>query len=77
MIYLKIWQHREKKIEARNAIAKFFKTIDFRLNGKNPNYPLQWTFFGNFFHPLNYLYKNNILKVLPVDEVKNAGIYHR
>ncbi len=68
---------REKKIEARNALVKFFKTLDFRLKGKNPNYPLQWTFFGNFFHPLNYLYKKNILKVLPADSVKNAGIYHR
>jgi hypothetical protein len=68
---------REKKIEVRNFIAKFFKTIDFRLKGKNPNYPLQWTFFGNFFHPLNYSYKNNILNILPVDDVKNVGIYHR
>jgi hypothetical protein len=68
---------REKKLESRNPLTRFFKTIEFRIKGKNPNYPLQWTFFGNFFHPLNYLYKNNVSNQLPVDEVKNAGIYHR
>ncbi|MCL6258251.1 hypothetical protein M3O96_04080 [Aquiflexum sp. TKW24L] len=68
---------REKKLEASNPITKLFKTIDFRFKGKNPNYPLVWTFFGDFFHPLNYLYKNHISNQLPVDEKKNAGIYHR
>lgn len=68
---------REKKLEAKGLLSKILKTIDFRLKGKNPDYPLQWTFFGNFFHPLNYKYKNHVLNLLPVDEVKNAGIYHR
>ncbi|MFN3999967.1 capsular polysaccharide synthesis protein [Algoriphagus sp.] len=68
---------REKKLEASNPLIKIFKTIEFRIKGKNPNYPLQWTFFGNCFHPLNYHYKNHISNLLPVDEEKNAGIYHR
>lgn len=68
---------REKKLEASNPLTKIFNTIEFRMKGKNPNYPLQWTFFGNFFHPLNYKYKNHISNQLPVDEEKNAGIYHR
>lgn len=68
---------REKKLEARNPLTKIIKTMEFRMKGKNPNYPLQWTFFGDFFHPLNYKFKNHISTQLPVDEEKNAGIYHR
>lgn len=68
---------REKKLEVNNPITGLIKSVEYRLKGKNPKYPLRWTFFGDFFHPLNYFYRDHISNQLPVDEQKNAGIYHR
>lgn len=42
-----------------------------------PHYPIQWTFIGDFFHPLVYKYREGVLKTLPVDEVENLGLPYR
>lgn len=42
-----------------------------------PHYPIQWTFIGDFFHPLVYKYRESVLKTLPVDEVENLGLPYR
>jgi hypothetical protein len=68
---------REKKIEANNFFSKNLKKLTYKIQGRNADYPLPWTVFGNIFHPLNYGYRENILKTLPVDSMKNAGVYHR
>lgn len=68
---------REKKIETHNIFSKNLKKLTYKIQGRNVNYPLPWTVFGNIFHPLNYKFRKNILKTLPVDSIKNAGIYHR
>ncbi|WP_373520508.1 capsular polysaccharide synthesis protein [Aquiflexum sp.] len=68
---------REKKIETNNFFSRNLKKITYRIQGRNVNYPLPWTVFGNIFHPLNYRFRKNILKTLPVDTIKNAGVYHR
>ena len=68
---------REKKIEANNFFSKSLKKLTYKIQGRNTNYPLPWTVFGNIFHPLNYRYRKNILKTLPLDSIKNAGVYHR
>lgn len=40
-------------------------------------YPLDWTVFGNIFHPLNYKYRHNVKKTLPFDLVENLGRSYR
>ncbi|MCH7415801.1 capsular polysaccharide synthesis protein [Belliella sp. R4-6] len=68
---------REKKIEKKFFISKFLKKLSYLSQGRNIHYPLPWTLFGNIFHPVNYRFRNNILKTLPCDTVKNAGVRHR
>lgn len=68
---------REKRIETNNFFSKSFKKLIYRIQGRNVDYPLPWTVFGNIFHPMNYRFRQNILKTLPVDSIKNAGVYHR
>jgi hypothetical protein len=68
---------RENKIEANNFFSKNLRKISYKIQGRNADYPLPWIVFGNIFHPLNYRYRENILKTLPVDSIKNAGVYHR
>lgn len=68
---------REKKIESEKFFSSNLKKITYRIQGRNVNYPLPWTVFGNIFHPLNYRFRDHIIKTLPVDSIKNAGIYHR
>lgn len=68
---------REKKIESRTLIGYTAKKINHLFLGREIHYPIPWTLFGNLFHPLNLVFKNNISRKLPQDTVKNAGIYHR
>jgi hypothetical protein len=68
---------REKKVVGKNVFSKLSIRIKNLLTGRNDNYPLPWTVFGNVFHPLNYKFKKNISLNLPQDNIKNAGIYHR
>ena len=68
---------REKKIEDKNIFKKIFNLLKFKYQGRSIHYPLEWTLFGNVFHPLILKYKQHVSKNLPVDTIKNAGIYHR
>ncbi len=68
---------REKKKTGKNLFSKLAISAKNLLTGRNNNYPLPWTVFGNVFHPLNYKFKNHISLNLPKDKIKNAGIYHR
>lgn len=68
---------REKRIEAKNFLVKELKHRYYLMSGRSPGYPLPWTLFGNIFHPLNYKYKCHVSTMLPQDQRKNAGIYHR
>jgi hypothetical protein len=68
---------REKYTKPTNVLHGSFLFIKKTLEGRNPYYPLEWTLFGNVFHPLNLKYKDNISRNLPVDRLKNAGVYHR
>lgn len=68
---------REKHVHARNFLHRIQLTIKAYWSGRNLDYPLDWTLFGNVFHPLVYKYKHNICRELPQDKRKNAGIYHR
>lgn len=54
----------------RNRIKRWFR---FETN----NYPLEWTVFGNIFHPLNYKYRQNIKRTLPSDITENLGLPYR
>jgi len=68
---------REKKIHRKNIFQELFVQIKCLCTGRNPNYPLDWTVFGNIFHPAVYRYRDHIARNLPTDQAKNAGIYHR
>lgn len=68
---------REKYIKPKNFLHKIGIQIKYLYSGRNPKYPLPWTIFGNIFHPAVYKYKTHVVKSLPADTVKNAGIYHR
>ena len=68
---------REKKVVGKTKLANLFIRLKNIITGRNNNYPLPWTVYGNIFHPLNYEYKKHISLTLPQDKVKNAGIYHR
>lgn len=68
---------RERKITAKNRLAKLFAQIKFRYAGRSTTYPLEWTLFGNAFHPAILKHHRHVSYRLPYDKVKNAGIYHR
>jgi hypothetical protein len=68
---------REKYIKPKNFFHKIAIQIKYLWSGRNPKYPLPWTVFGNIFHPAVYKYRKHVVKTLPADTVKNAGIYHR
>lgn len=68
---------RERALKGTNFFSRNFEKAKNLFSGRQNNYPLAWTVFGNLFHPLNLKYKENIVTNLPVNAVKNAGIYHR
>lgn len=68
---------RDKKITAKSPIKRLFQMIKFIYQGRSTNYPLEWTLFGNIFHPCVLLYQSHVSRNLPEDTTKNAGIYHR
>lgn len=71
-------QHpREKKLVAKNSIDRLVKVVKFKYQKRSLNYPLEWTVFGNIFHPTLLKYQQHISYNLPIDREKNAGIYHR
>ncbi|MGY8811828.1 MAG: hypothetical protein ACKVK5_12425, partial [Pseudomonadales bacterium] len=51
--------------------SKFLRRV-FKLQ-----YPLQWTLFGDLFHPLNYKYRSHFSRELPFDLVENLGFNYR
>lgn len=68
---------REKYISPRNFLHKIIIWIKHTYAGRNVNYPLEWTLFGNVFHPMLLKHQAHIDYNLPEDKNKNAGIYHR
>jgi len=68
---------REKKLPKGNIFKKLFNIMKFNYQERSTKYPLEWTLFGNVFHPKVLKYKQHISYNLPVDQEKNAGIYHR
>ncbi len=68
---------RDKKITTKSPIIKLLQVVKFTYQGKSTKYPLEWTLFGNVFHPCILQYQSHIARSLPVDTTKNAGIYHR
>ena len=68
---------RERKLVTKNIVQKIVYPIKFFLQKRSLYYPLEWTLFGNVFHPAILKYKNHVSRNLPVDDIKNAGIYHR
>lgn len=68
---------RDKKIDSKSLIKRIFQWLKFTYQGRSTKYPLDWTLFGNIFHPCILLYHSHVSIELPVDEIKNAGIYHR
>ena len=68
---------RERALKATNTFGKAIEKVKNLFAGRQNNYPLPWTVFGNLFHPLNLKYKESVSTGLPVNKVKNAGIYHR
>lgn len=68
---------REKYTKPKNLLHRTLLFIKKTAEGRNPNYPLEWTLFGNVFHPLVLKYQTHVSKKLPIDSVKNAGVYHR
>lgn len=68
---------REKQIQGQTAIGRTMKSFYNQLMGREIHYPIPWTLFGNIFHPLNLVFNPHISRKLPIDLVKNAGIYHR
>ena len=68
---------REKRISSRNPIKRLFTIIKFKYQKRSIHYPLDWTLFGNVFHPAILKYHQHVSFKLPADKRKNAGIYHR
>lgn len=68
---------REKKLPNSNFLKKGINILKFIYQKRSLNYPLEWTLFGNAFHPLILEYKEHVSYNLPTDKKKNAGIYHR
>lgn len=68
---------RDKKIIDGPLLKRLFQRAKFAYQGRSTSYPLEWTLFGNVFHPCILLYQDHVSRTLPVDMIKNAGIYHR
>lgn len=68
---------RDKKITTKSPLKWIFQFMKYSYQGRSLNYPLEWTLFGNIFHPCILSYQSHVSKNLPVDQTKNAGIYHR
>lgn len=68
---------RERALKGKTFLSKTIEKVKNRFTGRQNNYPLEWTLFGNLFHPVNLEYQENVSRSLPKDKVKNAGIYHR
>jgi len=68
---------REKKLPKGNIFKRLFNIIKFKYQKRSTKYPLEWTLFGNVFHPKILKYNQHISFNLPLDKEKNAGIYHR
>ncbi|WP_157971996.1 hypothetical protein [Pleomorphovibrio marinus] len=68
---------REKRIEPLHGLRRQLIKVSYYFRGRDVAYPLPWTLFGNIFHPLNLQFHSHVLKGLPHDKVKNAGMYHR
>lgn len=60
----------------RKAKSRLFGLVKPK-RAEGENYPLEWTVFGNIFHPLNYKYRAHILRTLPFDEDENLGLPYR
>ncbi|MEH6564954.1 MAG: capsular polysaccharide synthesis protein [Halopseudomonas sp.] len=62
---------------------KAYSHVNDKYNSKwyrkllGSQYPLQWTLFGDVFHPLNYKFRNNVSRALPFDVVENMGLAYR
>lgn len=68
---------RDKRLNELSFFKKVKKIAARLIVGENNDYPLTWTVFGNAFHPACLNHRNRIARSLPVDELKNAGVYHR
>lgn len=68
---------RERALRGESFLSRTIEKVKNRFSGRQNNYPLQWTLFGNLFHPVNLEYQDHVSMSLPKDKVKNAGIYHR
>lgn len=66
-----------KKFPARHAYDKKKKNFLGMVPGSSKGYPLQWTVFGDLFHPLNYKYRKYINRSLPFDSQENLGLPYR
>ncbi len=66
-----------KRNPARHPYDKKRNKIKQWLRFENNDYPLEWTVFGNIFHPLNYKFRQNIKRTLPADEIENLGLPYR
>jgi len=69
-----------KKYPAQTPFDKKQKSVLSRLpffQIKEKGYPLEWTVFGNIFHPLNYKYRSHIKNTLPFDDQYNLGLPYR
>ncbi|MDP3433423.1 MAG: capsular polysaccharide synthesis protein [Bacteroidota bacterium] len=62
---------------ARHPYDKKRNKIKQWLRFENNDYPLEWTVFGNIFHPLNYKFRQNIKRTLPADDIENLGLPYR
>lgn len=68
---------RERALKGNNFLSRSMERVKNLFTGRQSKYPLPWTVFGNLFHPLNLKYKAHVSIDLPVNSVKNAGVYHR
>lgn len=68
---------RERALKGKTFFIRTLEKLKNKYTGRQNNYPIPWTLFGNLFHPLNLEFSKNVSKSLPKDKVKNAGVYHR
>lgn len=69
-----------KKYPAQTPFDKKKKSFLSRLpffHIEEKGYPLEWTVFGNIFHPLNYKYRSHVKNTLPFDRQYNLGLPYR